>query len=318
MASDSLMTIQNSTIRDNISDFFIIENSGTAGRMTIVDSTIANNFLRFFGIAAVSNSSGTLDITNSTISGNVPDRAGGLAGIDNFQGLLRLQNSIVADNGTQPGDDCSGPVTSLGNNIIGKPGRCDITLLPSDLTGDAGLDAFIDDGTPGGGRFPLLPGSPAIDAGNNTACPATDQLETPRRGRCDIGAVEFYPVVNDLVALANVKTDFDPTPVPNGPAGTFRIIAEFTNTGTQTIGHRFAEVIELSGGNLLLNADHGAGGVGARLTSPDSASKPVLPGATEVFEFIIGLQKQEPFTFFVNMLGDSQVANSSVTLIGKQ
>jgi hypothetical protein len=133
MASDSLMTIQNSTIRDNSSDFVFIGNSGTAGRMTIVDSTIANNRIRFFAIAAVANSSGTLDITNSTISGNVPDRAGGLAGIDNFQGLLRLQNTIVADNGTQPGDDCSGPVTSLGNNIIGKPGRCDITLLPSDL-----------------------------------------------------------------------------------------------------------------------------------------------------------------------------------------
>jgi hypothetical protein len=91
----------------------------------------------------------------------------------------------------------------------------------------------------------LLPGSPAIDGGNDTACPATDQLETPRRGRCDIGAVEFYPLVNDLVALANVKTDFDSTPVPNGLAGRFRITAEFTNTGTQTIDHRFAEVVEL-------------------------------------------------------------------------
>ena len=65
-------------------------------------------------------------------------------------------------------------------------------------------------------------------------------------------------MVNDLVALANVKTNFDPTPVPNGPAGTFRITAEFTNTGTPTIGHRFAEVVEFAGENLLLNADRGA------------------------------------------------------------
>ena len=314
LASDSLMTIQNSTIRDNSSDFIIIGNSprnigATAGTMTIVDSTIANNRIDDFASAAVSNSSGTLDITNSTISGNVPHPIfeRGFAGIDNFQGLLRLQNTIVADNGTQLGDDCSGPVTSLGNNIIGRPGRCDITLLPSDLTADPGLDAFIDDGTPGGGRFPLLPGSPAIDAGNDTACPATDQLETPRRGRCDIGAVEFYPVVNDLVALANVKTDFDPTPVPNGLAGTFRITAEFTNTSTQVIGHRFAEVVELAGKNLLLNADGGTGGVGARLTIPSSASTPLLPGATETVEFVIGLQLQEPFTFLVNMIGDPQI-----------
>jgi hypothetical protein len=164
----------------------------------------------------------------------------------------------------------------------------------------------------------LLPGSPAIDAGNNTACPATDQLETPRRGRCDIGAVEFYPVVNDLVALANVKTDFDPTPVPNGAAGTLRITAEFTNTSPQTIGHRFVEVIELAGENLLLNADRGAGGVGARLTLPNSASTPLLPGDTERVEFVIGLQKQEPFTFFVNLLGDPEISNTSVTHLGKR
>ena len=146
-------------------------------------------------------------------------------------------------------------------------------------------------------------GSPAINAGNDSACPASDQLETPRRGACDIGAVEFYPVVNDLVALGNMSTDFNPSPVPGGPAGTFRITAEFTNTSNQVIVNPFVEVVDLTGGNLLLNADGGAGGVGARLTSPDSASMPFQPGATSTFEFVIGLQSPDPFTFFVNMLG---------------
>jgi hypothetical protein len=204
----------------------------------------------------------------------------------------------------------------LGNNLIGDRTGCGFTA--SDRQGDPGLGDFIDDGAPGHGRFPLLSNSQAIDAGNDAACPTIDQLDTPRRGRCDIGAVEFYPVVNDLVAVANVKTDFDPTPVSNGPAGTFRITAEFTNTGTQTIGHRFAEVVELSGGNLLLNADRGAGGVGARLTVSARASRPLLPGATERVEFVIGLHTQEPFTFLVNLLGDPEISNTFVTHLGKQ
>jgi hypothetical protein len=203
----------------------------------------------------------------------------------------------------------------LGNNLIGDRTGCGFTA--SDRQGDPGLGEFIDDGAPGHGRFSLLSSSQAIDAGNEAACAATDQLDTPRRGICDIGAVEFYPIINDLVAVGNVSTEFDPTAAPNGPAGTFRITAEFTNTSTQVIGHRFAEVVELAEGNLLLNADGGAGGVGARLTIPDN-SPLLLPGATETFELIIGLQTQEPFTFLVNMLGDPQVSNTSVTLLGEQ
>jgi hypothetical protein len=196
----------------------------------------------------------------------------------------------------------------LGNNLIGDPTHCGFTA--SDRQGDPGLGEFIDDGAPGHGRVPLLSGSQAIDAGNEAACAATDQLDTPRRGACDIGAVEFYPVVNNLVVVSNISSAFDPEAVPGGPAGTLRITAEFTNTSAQMIGHLLSEVIELAEGNLLLNADRGAGGVGARLTIPDSGNTPLLPGATETFEFIIGLQKQEAFTFFVNMLGDPQTSNT--------
>ena len=108
-----------------------------------------------------------------------------------------------------------------------------------------------------------------------------------------------------------MSTDFDPTPVPGGPAGTFRITADFTNTSNQAIVNPFVEVVELTGGNLLLNADGGAGGVGARLTLPDSATTLFQPGASSTFEFLIGLQQQEPFTFFVNMLGAPGTSNSS-------
>ena len=57
------------------------------------------------------------------------------------------------------------------------------------------------DGTPGHGHLPLLPTSPAIDAGDDAACPPTDQLGQPRVSPCAIGAVEFYPIAVDTVAI---------------------------------------------------------------------------------------------------------------------
>ena len=119
--------------------------------------------------------------------------------------------------------------------------------------------------------------------------------------------------MNDLVALANITTAFDATPVPGGPAGTFRITADFTNTSNQAIVHPFLEVVELTGENLLLNADGGAGGVGARLTLRNSATTPFQPGSSSTFEFLIGLQRPEPFTFFINMLGEPRTSNSFVS-----
>ena len=66
-----------------------------------------------------------------------------------------------------------------------------MSLQSTDLTGDPGLGAFTDDGTPGNGHFPLLFTSQAINAGNPKTCPKTDQLGEKRVGICDIGAIEF-------------------------------------------------------------------------------------------------------------------------------
>ena len=287
--------------------------------MTITNSTIANNTATFAG-AGIS-SGGTLKINNSTIAGNMGIASVATGGGIQAGGIIEVQNTIVALNTSGVagnGPDCLGPITSLGNNLIGNLSGCSINVLPSDLTGDPGLGDFIDDGAPGNGRFPLLAGSHAINAGNNAACQPKDQLDTPRRAACDIGAIEFYPLVNNLVALGNMSTAFDPTPVPGGPAGTFRATAGFTNTSNQVILNPFVEVVELTGGNLLLNADGGAGGVGARLTPPGSATTPFQPGASGTFEFIIGLQLQEPFAFLVNMLGEPRTSNLPVAMAEKR
>jgi hypothetical protein len=195
----------------------------------------------------------------------------------------------------------------LGNNIIGDTTGCNITLLMSDLTGDPGLGNFIDDGAPGHGRVPLLAGSPAIDRGNNAVCSSVpslqlDQLDTPRLGACDIGATEFYPIVTGLVQVTGLTTSLDATPVPGGPAGTFFINATLTNTSNQTIGEPFVEVVTLTGGNLLLNAEGGRGGVGARIKLPNGSTG-FGPGASRTVQFQIGLQQKAPFTFFIDVFG---------------
>jgi hypothetical protein len=255
----------------------------SGGTMVITDSTIANNGGGVvFGGSGISSFGTTLTITNSTIAHNEVfsprfSNGGGIL----TDGNVVLQNTILALNTVFDGcpacgsiapeaPDCAGSVTSLGHNLIGDPTGCTIDLQASDLTGDPDLGDFVDPGAPGQGQFPLLPGSPAIDAGNAAACPPTDQLDTLRRGPCDIGAIEFYPLVNDLVELGNVTTAFDSTPVLGGPAGTFRIAAAFTNTTPQPIEHLFAAVVELTGGNLLLNADGGPGGSGG---SADTSGK---------------------------------------------
>jgi hypothetical protein len=186
--------------------------------LTMINTIIAENEGRTLS-GGIHNRGGMLTIINSTIARNTtavfsfsPFNGRVSAGIGNVRdptsdmvGTVVVQNSIVAQNtfdatplGEGGGPDCGGPITSLGTNLIGDPTDCAIALHASDLTGDPGLGAFTDNGTPGNGHFPLLPTSPAIDAGDDATCPPRDRLGQRRvdipgvgTSRCDIGAIEF-------------------------------------------------------------------------------------------------------------------------------
>jgi hypothetical protein len=121
--------------------------------MNIFDSTLAQNF----GIAAsaiYNIAGGTVTIASSTVSGNLAAVNTNVPGaaIVNGGGTVRLENSIVAQNSSGSSNpipwDCAGTITSLGNNLIGTLGGCTVALQNSDLTGDAGLGTFMDNGTP--------------------------------------------------------------------------------------------------------------------------------------------------------------------------
>ena len=198
-----------------------------AGTLTVVDSTIVGN-LSFYGGGIFNDANATAFVINSTIGNNghyypTPDGGGGIfnsgslllssstvsgntGGVATTGGGPQLVNVILAGNGVfDIASDCVGVPVSLGHNIIGDTANCSISLIPSDHTGDPGLGAFTGDlahfdSDPGGGVFPLLDTSPAIDAGDNAMCPFTDQLgqlrikghqgNVTKKAVCDIGAVE--------------------------------------------------------------------------------------------------------------------------------
>lgn len=205
--NSGILTIADGTISSNVALDASPGGGGIlneqTGILTITSSTIANNTSVVFGGGGILNN-GMLTITNSTIAGNRTSSrpAGGIS--NGSSATAELQNTILALNTRSMGlpSDCSGSVTSLGNNLIGDTTGCTIDLLETDITGDPGLEELTDDGTPGRGHFPLLADSQAIDGGNDEACPPNDQLGQERADgdgdgivTCDIGAVEFQPAL---------------------------------------------------------------------------------------------------------------------------
>lgn len=171
------------------------------GRTTVIDSTVANNSADSGG--GIANADGVMTVTNCTLTGNSAPGpffgGGGLYTDNQTAGSLSLANTIIAGNtSATQGPDVSGPVTSLGYNLIGDQSGGS-GFVASDLLGVKPLLAPL--GNYGGPTqtMALLPGSPAINAGSNALAVdasgsplATDQrgLNRYAQGTVDIGAFE--------------------------------------------------------------------------------------------------------------------------------
>jgi hypothetical protein len=114
-----------------------------------------------------------------------------------MNGTLNLQNTLIAGNAY---GDCYAWTGTLGinlNNFI-EDGSCNATF-----SGDPKLNPMsYDDSTV---LYALLPGSPAIDAGDDSVCPKTDQrgITRPQGSHCDIGALEATPAICQFYAIHN-------------------------------------------------------------------------------------------------------------------
>ncbi|MCB9113536.1 MAG: family 16 glycosylhydrolase [Caldilinea sp.] len=167
------------------------------GDFTIVNSTISGNTSTGWHGGAIFHTEGTMEIANSTITNNAgPEWAPSAIFLGEWGPLvpvLKLTNTIVAGNRWYACERFAAPnpniLISGGNNLI-QDASCN--PVASDLIlADAGLAALADNGGPTW-THALVDGSPAIDAANATACPATDQRGAPRPvgAGCDIGAFE--------------------------------------------------------------------------------------------------------------------------------
>ncbi len=155
----------------------------SSGTTTIINTTISDNTATNGG--GIDHTSGTLLVSSVTVANNAATSSGG--GIRSSANA-QLENTIVADNTADTSDaDTSGTFTSNGHNLIGTVGTA------TGLTNGTNGDQVGSSGTPvaallgelkdnGGFTFThrLLPGSPAIDAGDNALAPDVDQRSAAR------------------------------------------------------------------------------------------------------------------------------------------
>jgi hypothetical protein len=194
------LTVSNSTLSGNTGGGIYND-----GRLTVSNSTFSGNTA---GIGGGINSEGNspVTLTNVTLTANRAGSVGG--GLAVFTALKPvLHNTLIAGNfrrptGTAPGDVWGILDPSGDNNLIGD--GTDMTGLSNGVNGnqvgtadnpiDPRLGPLADNGGPTL-THALLPGSPALDAGNNAYATDFDQRGPgfPRivNGIIDIGAFEF-------------------------------------------------------------------------------------------------------------------------------
>ncbi len=163
------LTIESTTLEGNTGDGVLVADKGT---LTARNSTISEG--SEFGVLV----NGTASFFNSTVAFNAD---GGIQSV----GTLNLTNTIVAEN--KGSGDCVGTATTS-DHSLDSDGSCGVGALSK--TNPLLQSSLLNNG----GSTPvhsLKPGSPAIGAGDEAECPATDQRGAKRANPCSIGAVEF-------------------------------------------------------------------------------------------------------------------------------
>ncbi|HEY9835547.1 MAG TPA: choice-of-anchor Q domain-containing protein, partial [Vampirovibrionales bacterium] len=227
-----LVQLTNSVVNNNYAGGSGAGIFNSAGQLNIVSSTISDNYAPFEG-GGIWNS-GTLNITNSTISGNTaytttPYGGGGIynsgtatlssttvsnnlisspaefpssgGGIANDGGTVQSKNSMIAGNNESNADypDFSGILTSGGYNLIGNT-TGGSGFAPTDILN---VNPLLDPLANYGGTTPthrLQNGSPGINAGDATfPSPYTSPLPFDQRGE------GYDRIINGLIDIGSYE-----------------------------------------------------------------------------------------------------------------
>ena len=136
-------------------------------------------------------SGANLLIVNATLANNHAEHSGG-AIFNEDTASVTLRNSIVAFNDAANEWDldwsCRDTMQGARNLQWPAPSGEDLPCTADPLAADPLVGELSDNGGPTA-TLPLLPGSPAIDAGQD--CPEEDQRGMPRGGACDLGSFEL-------------------------------------------------------------------------------------------------------------------------------
>ena len=165
------------------------------GTATISNSTFSSNMSNGDGggiFINLSDASGTLN--HSTVAANSAVDDGG--GVYIGAGTLTVHSSIVADNvGTKDCDIGSGTLTVTASLIEATVFNCGVTAIGGNIIGsDPSMASLADNGGPTL-THALQTGSIAINQGDNSTCPQTDQRGFTRPDAfCDMGAYEAMAV----------------------------------------------------------------------------------------------------------------------------
>jgi predicted outer membrane repeat protein len=239
-----------------------------AGTLTVTASTLSGNSARYDGGGIYTEGSDPVTLTNVTLTANRANTTGNSAyggGLYIPTGSPVLHNALIAGNFIGP--SVHGRLDPVGGyNLIGD--GTGMTGLQNGVNGNlvgsaaAPIDPSLGPLQNNGGptlTHALLPGSPAIDAGDNTGAPMWDQRGPgfPRiiHGVIDIGAFEYRPPR---------QPQLDPNPVPVqglGPPG----------PTTQRVFGPAEQAVEL--------APQESGGA---TVQPDQPNTPLKPARTSV------------------------------------
>lgn len=175
-------------------------------RLAITNTTIYSNAAQTIGGGLYINYyyASYAMVNNATIASN---RAITGWNIYNNQSAITLTNSIVADaTGANASKNCAGnPTASIGSggHNLDSGNSCGLSGTDDKVNTNPSLEGTLADNGGKTWTLALLGGSPAINGGDDSACPATDQRGVPRMPPCDIGAYEYVVWIHLPLVLRN-------------------------------------------------------------------------------------------------------------------